>query len=697
MDFFANDVYQKMVLTGEKKSVDEVLKKIPQTPIPNKAFRNLGNLKFADAGTAWGFTQTSFSNGAAYGDLDNNGTLDLVINNENGPAFIYKNNSDKINKNHSVSVLLKGNDKNTFAIGSKINVYLGNSVLSREVVPSRGFQSSVDYKQIIGLGKAAKIDSMVVIWPDRTFSKIYPSGVDTLLILQQPKNAKSFFDFAEDSSQLPFFEIEKTAFVKHEEDDNVDFYYERNIPEMLSREGPKAAVGDLNGDGTQDLYIGGTKGHPGQIYLQNSSGKFSKKSEPLFDQYSDFEDDAVLFFDAENDGDLDIFVGPGGNNSQSFSRQMQSRLYINDGKANFSIDVNAFPENGMNTGVAIAGDFNKDGFSDLFIGGRNVPREYGVSPKSYILLNNGKRHFTDIAKTKNTDIYQIGMVTDALFADVSGDGGKELIITGEWMAPRIFSFKSDHFEEVKSNLNQLFGLWKSMEAADVNHDGKTDLILGNIGENFYLRPDSANEVKLWINDFNQNGSLDKIMTNTINGKDLPVFLKHDLQDQIPSIKKQNLKHEDYANKSIQQLFADDLLKKSVVKKFNYLASIVAINQGNGQFAIQKLPMMAQLSSVNAMVCTDVNADGNTDLVLGGNLFGFLPQFERLDASFGDLLLNDGKGNFKWVEQRRTGFNVEGMVRDIVELKDKEKRILFLRNDNLPVLYKLNKAVAADKK
>jgi len=512
-------------------------------------------------------------------------------------------------------------------------------------------------------------------------------------VIQQPKNSKPFFDAAEVDNQLPFFEIEKTAFEKHDEDENVDFYYERNIPEMLSREGPKAAVGDLNGDGTEDIYIGG---HPGQIYLQNSTGKFTKKSEPLFDQYSDFEDDAILFFDAENDGDLDIFVGPGGNNSQSFSRQMQSRLYINDGKANFSIDVNAFPANGMNTGVAVAGDFNKDGFQDLFVGGRNVPREYGVSPSSFILINNGKGHFTDIAKTKNPDIAQIGMVTGAVSTNVSGDSENELIITGEWMSPRIFSFKNDHFQEIKSNLNQLFGLWKSIEATDVNHDGKTDLILGNIGENFYLRPDSANEVKLWINDFNQNSSLDKIMTNTVNGKDLPVFLKHDLQDQIPSIKKQNLKHEDYANKSIQQLFSGELLKKSTVKKFNYCASVVAINQGNGQFAIHKLPMMAQLSSVNAMVCTDVNSDGNIDLVLGGNLFGFLPQFERLDASFGDLLLNDGKGNFTWVQQRKTGFNVEGMVRDIVEFKGKEKRILFLRNNDFPVLYKLNKA-AADKK
>jgi hypothetical protein len=447
----------------------------------------------------------------------------------------------------------------------------------------------------------------------------------------------------------------------------------------------------------EDIYIGGTKDHPGQIYLQTASGNFIRKNQPVFEQYSDFEDDAVLFFDADNDGDADLYVGPGGNNNQTFSRQMQSRLYKNDGKGNFTIDVNAFGANGMNTGVAVNYDFNHDGFEDLFVGGRNFPREYGVSPSSFLYLNDGKGHFIDIAKTKNPEIANIGMVTGALWADISGDSAKELIITGEWMAPRIFSFNKDHFVEVKSNLNQLSGLWQTVSAADVNGDGKMDLIFGNIGENFYLRPDSANPVKLWINDFNQNGSLDKILTYTVNGKDMPVFLKHDLQDQIPAIKKQNLKHEDYALKSIQQLFPEEMTKKSLVKEFNYCSSIVAINIGNGNFKIEKLPVMAQLSSVNAIHPMDVNNDGNTDLVLGGNLFTFLPQFERLDASFGDVLINDGKGNFKWMGQKESGLHVEGMVRDIVELPGKTgTNILFLRNNDYPELYHLKSSSSPKK-
>ena len=689
MDFFANDVIQKMVLTGKKENVDEVLKKIPRTPLLNKVYKNKGNLQFEDAGTSWGFTQPSYSNGAAYGDLDNDGDLDLVVNNENQQAFIYKNNSREINKNHYVGVVLKGNEKNTFAIGSTVKVYQGNKVFSREMIPSRGFESSVDYKAIIGLGSATQIDSIVVAWPDRTYSKYLNPQIDTVLAIQQGHNTKAAaVDFP--SATSPLLIPVKSIFDKHQEDDYTDFYYERNVPEMLSREGPKAAYGDVNGDGLTDIYIGGTTKHPGQLYLQ-TAGSFVKKEEKNFALFSDFEDEAVLFFDCDGDGDPDLYIGAGGNNMLPNTRQSQHRLYKNDGKGNFEIDKNAFPENDMNIAVACANDFDHDGDLDLFVGGRSVPGNYGISPLSYICVNDGKGHFTDMTKSKNPDISEIGMVTGAVWADVSGDKDKELIITGEWMSPRIFSFRQDHFIEIKSNLNNLYGWWQTVVAADVNGDGKEDLLLGNIGENFYLKPDEKNPVKLWINDFDKNGAIDKVLSKTIDGKDMPVFLKHDMDDQMPSLKKENLLHETFAKKSIQDLFSEDVLKQTVVKEFNFPASCVAINLGNGKFLVQKMPFMVQLSSVNAIKAVDINNDGFTDLIIGGNNSGFLPQFGRLDASFGSVLLNNGKGQFTCLDPDHSGLELRGVVRDIVELKGKnEKYILFLRNNDYPALYKMKK-------
>lgn len=695
IEFFANDVIQKMVLTGQKQDVDEVLKHIPQNPLVNKAFHNQHDLRFIDMAQAWGFKQPSFSNGAAYGDLDNDGDLDLVVNNENQPAFVYRNNSRAINRNHYISIKLQGNEKNTFAIGSKINIYRGDEVITRELIPSRGFQSSMDYKLVIGLGTKTNIDSMVVIWPDLSVSKYDHPAVDTVHVLKQPQKNNLFRPYIKQTTK-PLLDLVVSAFEKHQEDGNIDFYYERNLPKMLSREGPKAACADVNNDGLEDVYIGGTAGHGGQLYLQNKNGGFDKKPQKSFDQFKDFEDVAVLFFDYDHDGDPDLLVCPGGNNNKPETRQMQLRLFRNDGKGNFEIDVAAFPNAGMNISVAIAEDFNNDGFPDLFVGGRSDPRNYGADPSSYIFLNDGKGHFADIAKTKNPDIANIGMVTGAVWADLTGDTKKELIITGEWMTPRIFSFSGDHFVEVKTNLTDLFGWWQTIAVADLNGDGRNDLVIGNIGENFYLRPDKDRPVKLWLNDFDQNNSSDRILTSTINGKDMPVFLKHDMEDQVPSLKKKNLKHRDYAGKSIQELFSPELIRSCKIKQFNYGASVIAINNGNGQFNVQKLPVELQLSSVNAIYCTDLTGDGKPDIVFGGNEYGFLPQFERLDAGRGGVLINKGNAQFKLLSSEESGVDLDGQIRDIREIKGgKDRQIIFLRNDMYPVLFKVKGTTATN--
>ncbi|MGZ8557967.1 MAG: VCBS repeat-containing protein [Chitinophagaceae bacterium] len=690
LDFSASEIMQKMISTGQKEDLNVIIDKMPSIHVLNKMYRNDGKLKFEDIGEKWGFSQPSFSNGSAYGDLDNDGDLDVIVNNVNQPAFIYKNNSREVNRNNYIAVSLHGSEKNTFAVGSTIKVFTGGQVMTREVIPSRGFQSSMDYKSIIGLGKISQVDSMIIYWPDRSYSKYVNPDINKIWVLKERGEKKYPPQLVDTITAGTLFTRMHADFEKHVEDDYVDFYYEKNIPKMLSREGPNAAVADVNGDGLDDVFIGGTVGHTGQLYLQKENGTFVKKNEKVFQQFNDFEDVAVLFFDSDRDNDADLLICPGGNYVAQNSRQLQLRLFKNDGKGNYSLDAAAFPSNSMNISVAAANDLDNDGDLDLFVGGRSVPQQYGLTPTSYLLINDGNGHFTDMATAKNKDIAYIGMVTGAIWADVSGDIKKELVIVGEWMAPAVFSFNGDHFEEVKTNLSNLLGWWQSVAAADINADGKEDLLLGNAGENFYLRPDENNPVKLWVHDFDQNGIIDKIITYTIEGQDKPVFLKNDMAEALPFLKKMNLKHAEYATKSVQGLIPTDALKKAQVKQFNYSASCMAVNNGNGQFNIAKFPSQIQLSSVNAVHSIDVNADGNIDLIMGGNQFDFQPQFGRLDASLGNIMVNDGKGNFFVTSAQKTGLELRGQLRDIAEIKGKDKKyLLFLQNDSYPFLYQLN--------
>ena len=688
MDFFADEVVQKMVLTGKKENVDEVLKTIPRTPLPNKAYKNLGNLRFEDAGARWGLTQATFSNGAAYADLDNDGDLDLVVNNENQVSYVYRNNAREINQSNYFAVRLKGDSLNNFAIGSTIRVFAGGKIFFREFYPSRGFQSSMDYTTVIGLGKETRIDSVTITWPNRTVSTLRQPSINAHIVVEQTKvpAVAQRYDSTSTSGATMFTQA-LTAFDKHKEDDYLDFYSERNLPEMLSHEGPRAAKADVNGDGLEDLFIGGAANQPGQIYIQQKDGQFRKKDEPSFAQFASFEDLATLFFDYDHDGDQDLLVCPGGNNADPNSRESQLRLFKNDGQGNFVIDPNAFPNIGANVGAAIAADFDNDGDLDVFIGSRCLSKNYAVTPPSYILMNDGKGRFTDIAPDRNTDFLQLGLITGAVFTDINNDRQPDLVVTGEWMSPRAFTFRGDHFIEFSTGLENLKGWWQSIAAADLDGDGHTDLVMGNIGENFYLQPDSLNPVKIFVADFNNNSTLDKVLTHTVDGKDKPVFLKHELQDQIPAVKKGNLKHNEYANKSVNELFPAQALSGAIVKTFNFSHSVIAWNDGRGHFTVSDLPTMLQLSSVHAICISDVDRDGLPDIVSGGNKFDFQPQFGRLDASFGDVTLNKGKRRFEWMSNVRNGLNIRGAIRDIQEIRqNNHPSYLFLINDDFPMLY-----------
>ncbi|MFM2325889.1 MAG: hypothetical protein RIR31_91, partial [Bacteroidota bacterium] len=689
LSFDANEIKEKMMATGQK-NLSELVNRIPSIAVPNKMYRNSGNLKFEDKGVDWGFDKNSFSNGAAYADLDNDGDLDIIVNNVNEPAFVFKNNSREQNKNNFIGISLKGNDKNTFAVGSKILVYKENQVLSREVIPSRGFQSSVDYKQSIGIGNTVQVDSIIIIWPNLTYAKILHPEINKYLICTQPISGEKI-NTKNVTKGEPLFETVPVAFEKNADDDYTDFYREKAIPQMLSHDGPKAALADVNNDGLEDIYIGGTIAKPGQLYLQNKSGAFIVKDELAFKQFTGFVDGAILFFDCDKDGDNDLLLCSGGNVALPLSRELQHRLFINEGDGNFKISTAAFPANKDNISVAIANDFDADGDLDLFVGARCVSGEYGLTPLSHIYVNDGKGNFKDIPADKCKGITDAGMITAAVWANVDGDAAKELIITGEWIGTKIFKYKSNEFISLKTNLDDKMGWWQTVAAADINADGREDLILGNLGENFYLHPDSQNPVKLFLSDFDNNGQADKIITRTVEGKDKPVFMKGELESQMPVLKKQNLRNNDYAKKSIQELFTKDQIGMALVKTVNYASSCIAVNNGNGKFTLQNLPVSIQFSSVKSVLPIDINDDGFPDLVTGGNEFGFLPQLGRLDASSGDVLINDGKGNFSVLNQSQSGLQLQGQLRDIVAIKrNNNTNILFLQNNEYPVLYEVKK-------
>lgn len=696
LSFDANEIKETMGASGQK-DLSYLVSKIPSIAVPNKMYRNSGNLKFTDEGKNWGFTENSFSNGAAYADLDNDGDLDIVVNNVNEPAFLFKNNSRQQTKNNFIGISAKGNDNNTFAIGTRIIIYKDSQILSREIMPSRGFQSSVDYKQSIGIGNATQIDSLLIIWPDLSFTKTVHPEINKYLSYTQPLNGEKIKPVIA-NQPVPLFEMQQSDFDKNVDDDFTDFYRERGIPQMLSHDGPKAAVADVNGDGFDDIYIGGTVAKSGQLYIQNTAGAFIKKEDKELKQFIGFVDAAVLFFDCDKDGDKDLLLCSGGNAAMPLSRELQHRLFKNDGMGSFTISGTSFPPNKDNSSVAVANDFDNDGDLDLFIGSRCVSGTYGVTPQSHIYINNSIGDFTEMPYDKCKGIVDAGMVASAVWADMDTDKKDELVVVGDWMAPKIFKYAKGSFTELKTDLSDKMGWWQTVTVEDMNGDGKQDLILGNLGENFYLKPNKENPVKLFLKDFDNNGELDKIVTRSINGKDKPVFMKAELEGQLPMLKKQNLHNVDYAKRSVQELFSAVQMENVIIKEVNYSSSCIAYNNGNNSFIIKELPRNIQLSSVKSILPVDVNSDGKIDLVTGGNEFGFQPQLGRLDASEGEVLINDGKGNFTIPGKTNSGIELHGQVRDIILLKRNGSiNILFLQNNEYPQLYQLKNNFIADKK
>ena len=687
VDFFANELMQKMVITGKKEEMENIINKMPSTPIPNYAFKNNKNLTFTNEAENWGLGAPSFSNGSAYGDLDNDGDLDLIVNNVNMEAFVYQNNSQKNKENHFVKVKLKGEKQNKFAIGSVVELFSGKEILRQELMPSRGFQSSVDYVLTFGIGNK-KIDSLQVIWPNDTFQIIKKVANNSTLTLNI-RDAKNSY-VPKSKKVKPLFSEQPNALIAHKENDYIDFDYEGLISKMLSQEGPSLAVADINGDGNDDLYIGGAKGTSGKIYINTGNDNFKNISQTALESDASFEDTAASFLDVDNDGDQDLLVGSGGN-EKSDQANYKNRLYLNNGKGVFTKSTSIIPTTNNNVSVIAPNDFDKDGDMDVFIGSRSVPGVYGIDPKHLLLENDGKGNFTNVTDKKAFKLNDVGMITDAVWEDIDGDNKKDLIIVGDWMAPVIFKNTGRRLAEFKNNLTEQKGFWNTVSCADLNNDGKKDLILGNKGTNTSYKCSKENPMKMLVNDFDDNGTIEQITTRTIEGKDMPLHMKGELAKQIPSIKKKNLSYEDYSRKSVQEIFSADVISNSILKTAYVQESVIAINKGSGQFEIKVLPKEVQFSCVDAICTLDVNKDGILDIILGGNQYEFKPQFARLDANYGSVLLGNKNGTYSWTPYKQSGFFMRGEVKHIKTIKDKNNStaIIAVINDNKPKIFKRN--------
>jgi len=691
------DFFNKMENDSNFRNKEEEVKllnyleKIPSQKLANYMFQNQKENGFEDKSSAWGLDEKTFSNGVVFSDLDNDGDLDLVINNLEDIASIYENNQATGNY---LDFTLTGKDQN-LPMGTKIYISQGENLQMQEYNLTRGYMSSVSPRIHFGVGAAKSIDKIRIVWPDNKETIMENVATNQRLNVAYHESA---VDVGQNSTiaiaSKKFETLTQNDPFLHKENPYDDFEVEILLPHKNSTLGPALAVGDLNGDQREDYVVGGAIGQPAALYLQNSDGTFQYKAISIFDNDKFYEDLGIVILDADNDGDNDLYFASGGNEFNEGSQGYEDRFYENLGNLNFKRNLDAIPNTRISGAEVSVQDYDHDGDLDLFVGGRLTAKQYPNPASSRLLENQSSStgiKFIDVTKDKLPELKNIGLVTASTWIDYDGDSWEDLVIVGEWMPIRFFknnqgTFKEDTKQVFKSDQN---GWWFSIEKGDFDNDGDQDLVVGNLGTNYKYQASVEKPFSIYLNDFDKNEVKDIVLSYSTGSEEYPVRGRQCSSEQMPAIKKKFKNYDAFASASLKDIYTDQMLDNSLKYEIKSFKSIYLENN-DGKFIAKPLPMEAQYSNINAFVVKDFDSDGNLDLVIGGNLYNAEVETPRNDASYGLWLKGDGKGNFKTQRPLVSGLNLSGDVKDIKEINvGKNQHLLSVRNNDYLQQIKIN--------